>query len=774
MNPRANALLCTTADSAPLSRISASPASTFVGRFASLLFGAFLLSGCGSLISPSEPDDAGPEPITACQADSECGADQRCDVENFCETDPSCEEGGPCIEMCFGRCVDIPSPIVCFDDTDCGDDQYCQFSNTLPADGPAAIVAAQGECIDNPTPTGCFSDLGCENGDVCDTLNYCDAPPGCEPGMDCPAVCYGRCVPPNSGCFDDSECADGEFCRFSNAMPAAPGEEGAPGFRPEQGVCVADECAEMDIALPACPPNTIPVTVGGESCGEVICQPIDECAGLDPFTCDEAPGCHTENIPLPCDCAVEPGNPDDPNADPMPCLCEGPVEVICLPDHTCDGLNEYECEQNPECEGYFFDEGYDCDPTTGETCIQPEPGFICTERTVRDGCRDSRDCNSNESCEVFTICTECIPDPNGDVTSCLSECWEVGECVVTDRSCYDLAEWECLEDSRCQLTDWDTPPEPVPPCPDPDCGSDPVAPAPPPQCEPRPNDSCVSDNECGPGQYCEIEEWCPPCNVDDPDFACLAPCWVEGVCVDGREPPRGCGDNDTCGPNEECQVIEVCEGGCGTAPPPDDNGGASVPPDCTTVCYEEALCVPTTIPDVCYFNEDCGLGFECTIDYDTCGANPNGLIACPGTCNQVNPDDQYCVENADCRDGQRCATELEICYVPPGGPYDVCYSLCVEGDPVEPPANICLEDADCTGTERCATELEVCICDPNDEACTICYSSCVPLDTDPPTCADVIVWASETRDGECFEFSTPCDVPEGWFECGRDTDPGAP
>ena len=33
-------------------------------------------------------------------------------------------------------------------------------------------------------------------GEVCSTENgICNAPPGCKPGVGCPAVCYGACVP---------------------------------------------------------------------------------------------------------------------------------------------------------------------------------------------------------------------------------------------------------------------------------------------------------------------------------------------------------------------------------------------------------------------------------------------------------------------------------------------------------------------------------------------------------------------------------------------------
>jgi|GEM_PF-2033525 len=720
-----------------------------------LSLAALWMTGCGALISPPEPEpqpEPQPEPV-ACMSDDECGANERCDLENFCDAPPDCAEGEACDAVCYGRCIDDDEP--------------------------------QPEPNPEPEPTGCYSDQECEGGQLCDTINFCDPPPGCEEGMDCPAVCYGRCVDPRSGCFSDGDCADDEFCRFADVdLPAD--EDGTALVAPE-GICVPRDCGAEDIALPACPPNTIPVVVG--ECGEVICEPIDHCSDLDPERCDAEPGCRVEEIPLPCECGGEPTDPNGEQADPAPCICDDAESMlICVPADGCDGLGPEACEMNSACEGFYTPGFCDCDPAD-ETCVCDD-GFICVERQVRDGCRDSRDCNADEQCEIFTICTdECIEDPNGAV-DCISDCWEVGECVYTGTSCYDLSVDECELDPDCQLHFYDIggQADPLPcDCPPDDANCvcpDPAPPLPPEEayCGPRENPSCLSDEECGPGQYCELEEWCPPCS-DDEMFPCAAPCWVEGVCVDGREPPRLCDDAGQCGDGEECQVIEVCEGACG-APVPPPNGEEPAPPDCVETCYEEAICVPVDRPELCYFDEECGVGFECIIDYDTCGMtdpNSGGLIACPGVCEPAHPEEEYCLQDGDCRDGQRCATELEICFVPPGGPYDVCYSLCVD-EPVDPAPGICLENADCREGQRCATELDVCVCDPNDPECSVCYSSCV---RDDVACPDVIAYAADPQTGECIEFPTPCDVPADWQPCDADgttgnggsgdgTDPGAP
>lgn len=51
-------------------------------------------------------------------------------------------------------------------------------------------------------PIACQSNDPCPEGARCDTVNFCDRPPGCKPEGICPAVCYGRCVVdrPGGGC----------------------------------------------------------------------------------------------------------------------------------------------------------------------------------------------------------------------------------------------------------------------------------------------------------------------------------------------------------------------------------------------------------------------------------------------------------------------------------------------------------------------------------------------------------------------------------------------
>jgi hypothetical protein len=45
-----------------------------------------------------------------------------------------------------------------------------------------------GKCL-----VGCYGDQDCPPGTTCNAAEICLAPPGCKPGLPCPAVCYGWC-----------------------------------------------------------------------------------------------------------------------------------------------------------------------------------------------------------------------------------------------------------------------------------------------------------------------------------------------------------------------------------------------------------------------------------------------------------------------------------------------------------------------------------------------------------------------------------------------------
>ena len=166
-----------------------------------------------------------------------------------------------------------------------------------------------------------------------------------------------------------------------------------------------------------------------------------------------------------------------------------------------------------------------------------------------------------------------------------------------------------------------------------------------------------------------------------------------------------------------------------------------------------------TEPEICYFDGDCGEGRFCEY-FPDCVGGPTGLIACAGTCQDIERPTEYCLSDDDCGAGSRCPTEQDVCLTNPDSNLDVCYWACEPLPPPPPPEpNICLSDNDCASTDRCATELDVCIC--RDPACDVCYSQCVPRE---PICADVISYAMNPDTGACEEFPNSC-TPDGWELC---------
>lgn len=647
------------------------------------------------------------------------------------------------------------------------------------------------ECVE-PEVTVCWDSSECASGQRCDSDNYCETPPGCTEDEPCPAVCYGRCVDDTTGCFSDADCDADERCRFPNTGEPPPGEPTEPGDGDEaapappecpeddpdcndrvarEGICVDDGCDEAAIDLPACPPGTRPVYDDG-NCGNIRCVEIDECRELDIDVCESVEGCEIIEVPGECNC-TEPGEDGAPPGA-EPCICDDGSQLVCAQTNTgCYGLSPEECSQRPDCEGYWTGvdlpapEPCECEPGADCECEDradpappPPEEFYCTDRRPVEGCRDSRDCGPNERCETTVVCTDDCYEAEDGSTGCLSECWEQGQCVETERSCYDLGEDECIDDPDCQLVDYGcdcAPSDSNCICPETPIAIQVV-------CEPRQRPSCESDDDCGEGERCEYEEFCPPC-FDGSDPGCFAPCWAEGRCVEGGPEPERCTDNDQCGEGFVCETITVCEDFCGEdgarpAPPPDEEEDPIQPPPCEN-CYDEGRCVPENRPSECYFDEECGEGFFCDY-YDDCVGPPDCvdcLVACAGQCRPTSVEPGYCLEDSDCGERERCAVEQDICFIDPNGNSNECFHECV---PTETNEDICLEDSDCNEGQRCATELEVCICAADDPNCTVCYSQCVDVEGD---CPQVVTGGQPPGSEQCEAFPTPCDVPEGYEEC---------
>jgi hypothetical protein len=79
-----------------------------------------------------------------------------------------------------------------------------------------------------------------------------------------------------------------------------------------------------------------------------------------------------------------------------------------------------------------------------------------------------------------------------------------------------------------------------------------------------------------------------------------------------------------------------------------------------------------------------------------------------------------------------------------------------------------LDEATCVATPGCAPVYGEARCPCSEENdCSPCpdpYLGCQTV-TDGEECVQVIAYAIDPASGECREFPTPCDVPEGWEPC---------
>jgi hypothetical protein len=688
------------------------------------------------------------------------------------------------LSFAFAGCDGIifPPPEGCANLTELCPDLVCPTGHQTADDG---CLICQCNPEEEPVPTVCWEDSECGAGQRCDSVNFCESPPGCSDDLACPAVCYGRCVAAPTSCNSDADCGAGQACRYGepvNAPEARPSDQAEPApcspdnancdpIPPPNGVCVPVECAGDRMAYPACPPGTQPVIdFSNDPCGNVQCIPVDDCRALSPEQCEQVPGCHVEEYGS--------GGCGDCGSN-QDCLCMPEVVRICVPDETdCYGLDEESCSQNPACYPSYYTSGCaapapDCNGDTdcGWGC-DPAYGFVCLPRDPGQTCFSDFDCAPGERCSYETECYDvCYAGPNGE-SYCYSECYgNTGICIPDASSCYDLPLEQCEQDPRCMIETFGG----FAPCfCDPnsgECNCDgEVGQA----CVPRPTPTCYSDSDCGYGQRCELEAYCPPC--DDGLWSCDMPCHVSGVCVD--DGPLTCDELFTCPPGYTCEAVYMCSD-CGYAG--DDENGPQMPPyDCSSECYEDIICVPAQ-NDYCYSDQDCGAGTQCNIDLCLNDPNCPNCDVCVGICEPIPGD--LCFIDSDC--GTGICNTWDYCEIPGGSPPNgliACLGRCEE---LPTPPSACLENADCAQGERCATELDICYC-PND-VCTMeapCYSMCVPFDPTTthcyidedcgpggtcwdgmcvyegggPDCIQVITPAVGPN-GQCHEFPTPCDVP---------------
>lgn len=306
--------------------------------------------------------------------------------------------------------------------------------------------------------------------------------------------------------------------------------------------------------------------------------------------------------------------------------------------------------------------------------------------------------------------------------------------------------------------------------------------------DPVPPQECLDDADCAPGLICELRENCPPCVNADP--ACEAACVLSGVCVEPG--PGTCDDGtpavcDMLPPSCPAGSILAQQNGCFACVDP--NTCRPIEDPCALVdCGPGSFCDSSSgqaqcVPFGCFSDFDCGPSEICSFD-ETCGARPDGIVACTGQCvpalscanvlcapgttcqetgngPQCVPDDTQCVDNADCGPGAHCET---FCAADPSCPNcdvcrmvgvcvdDGCPALCGPGSECVvnpdgtvgcvPVQTVCLSDGECGEGERCNAD-ELCLPPPGCSDPSNGGISC------PDVCAGFCVPATCTDDTQC-------------------------
>ena len=433
-----------------------------------------------------------------CAADFECKDGYVCvngqctwkeDEPDWCDTDADCDPGYVCqcdidpwtngLVACFNVCVPEEGA-ECSSDADCPDGQVCGDMGCpdceCPPDPavPCACGPCFGTCEDAPPNNDlvCHGDEQCPDSWICNLWDYCLPPPGCQPGMDCPAVCYGLCEPPppdDYECQTDADCKDGQVC--------------------DQVMCSGCACGPNEPC--DCPAE--PECWGW--CADPGPEPTDCWSDAD---CAEGELCQfdaTGAAPVPCDI-------NDPNCGgfvpwPGQCVPQPPQEDACISDDEC--APGWQCNTWDYCLSPPF-----CEPN--EPCPDVCYG-MCEPAPPQYECSDDADCKDGLVCQYET-CETCACEPNAPC-DCEAICY--GWCV-------DPGPQWCYADSDCadgQICEWFAP-KPCDPA-DPSCGGAP-APPPPGQCVPAPT-------ECKPtgcsSQVCAAEDVITTCEAAE-WMMCLA------------------------------------------------------------------------------------------------------------------------------------------------------------------------------------------------------------------------------------------------------------
>ncbi len=558
-------------------------------------------------------------PAVDCMGDEDCGPNETCDALNnvcralepsgvgdTCADDAGCNEGLSCFETadgpgyctrscnadepcptgasCYVLDDDSPDEGVCF--RDCADRDQCDPAHAcFPAGGALGGACFNAEC-DNDAACGNdpVLDLSCEAG-RCVPSAPCDAATGegCGPlpdgrGTECvqyegfsvcltPCEAFGEACPAGTQCIVDG--GDGGFCQ-----PTGGGAEFA-------------DCENH--AACAAGLFCVPDGLGNQSCRRTCDSEGDDCG--EGVTCTSLGGrlgvcaidCESECAAGAVRC-TDGGQQLCEQRDNDLCL-EWGADSPCPAGQSCDELSgdcQPSCAGDADCGnalvpgrcvgGRCVIEG-DCDPSTGEGCVDPEQCFLASADGEDGVCL--QDCDPVEpecaagGCGLFGgsgFCIELGAVAGGELCESSVECVS-GACVSVPEG-----------NARC-----------FGPC-----------------------DAEAADPE---GAGCMGAEACTDLGVDGRLGVCLEPC--EDVCAEGEVQCGPNGGVQSCGwgPDGLCRAWsaeEACEAGLNCNP----ESGA-----CEDFCINDADCDEGDgVPRVCDVEAgECGLQ-PCAVGDNTCGA----------------------------------------------------------------------------------------------------------------------------------------------------------